>query len=397
VKHLYWIICGIIILALLVSWAVLVPAGEARTVKQNLDKSSLDLKDLEVRAKNQPTGVFDAENPADTERLAKDFLITERWLGVLQPHLDKYKNQLATLKTQLLSRKAWIRRPVSQTPNILEWYGDYVKASEALIARLSAANCLHLPVLAKSVLPEAVTPGETVTPTETTAGIESPSEIRTIAGLYTKVTAFPEPKEHPLLTARLHIMELIADRLIAARLAVAEHPLVGPTGRSEDRAQASAAILRTTWEGVAPTGEHLSHQVQSVVTPLLAVMSLDLRLELEGPLSALLAAAAAIERNADADRPLLVVTAATLSRRPDYLAGDRFDVAGEPVRLELALSVLEFLEPSEAAPMPDPAAAEMGMGGFMGGMQGMFPGPSEPPPAAAPPVRKPKPPKTEVN
>jgi hypothetical protein len=231
---------------------------------------------------------------------------------------------------------------------------------------------------------------ETVGPVETTAGLESPAEVRAIAGLYTKVTAFPDPKEHPLLTARLHIMEMIADRLIAARIAVAENPLVGQTGRSEDRAQSSAAIIRTTWDG-AVAGDQLSSQVQSVVTPLLAVMTIDLHLELEGPLSAVLAASAALEHNANADRPLIAVTAATLNRRADFLAGERFDVAGEPVRLELAISILEFIEPSEAAPVVDPAAGMggMGMGGMgMGGMGMGFGPPMEAPPAAPPATPK---------
>jgi hypothetical protein len=55
VKHIFWIISGVIILALLVTWFWVVPADDAREVKKNLDKSSLDLKDLEKRAKNQPS------------------------------------------------------------------------------------------------------------------------------------------------------------------------------------------------------------------------------------------------------------------------------------------------------------------------------------------------------
>lgn len=336
-KHLYWSVCGVISLGLIVTWVLIVPADEARAVKTSLDKSSLDLKDLEKRAKNPLNGVFDAENPADTKRLAKDFLITEKWQPVLQRNLDTYKTQFATLKQQLLGRGKWLAQPVRQTADQLEWYTEYTKVSEALLGRLMAARCLR--GTAGSGATNAAAPSEGV------AGSESPAELRNRVGLYTKGIAFPEPREHPLLTARLHVMEMISDRLIAARIAVAENPLVGQTGRSEDRNQSTVTLLQTIWEG-GSSGDQISHPVQSLVSPLLGVNSINLRLELEGSLSAVLSAAAALEHNADPARPLIVVTASTLSRKTDFRAGDRFDAAGEPVRLELALSVLEFVEPA---------------------------------------------------
>lgn len=361
-KHLFWIVCGAVLVALIACWVLLVPTEDARQSKQNLDRQAKDLNKLVERAeRGSPQGVFDPEIAADTQRLADEYLITEQWKGVLQPLVGKYEKQLTDIKTQLVGRNAWLARPVAPTKNVLEWYNEYVTASEALLARLREADCFR----------------RAAENEEKSASGESPAAIRLIAGLYTKSGTFPEPREHPQLTARLRAMELIADRLIAGRIAIADSPVVGPTGRSDDRARAAAVIAAVEWiaGGAASEGDAGLRPVSSVLGGQVQPRALGLRLTLDGPLSALLAAAAALERNAEADRPLVAVTTAQLTRREGGLPGDRFDVADDAARLVLTVELIEFAEPGAGAagaagadaPPGGPPAGFAPPPGFLGG------------------------------
>lgn len=335
-KHLYWIICGV---ALVAAWFLVVPIDEARSSKQRLDQQSKDLKELAARAdRGNPSGVFDAANPEDTKQLASQYLITEHWKRVLQEKHEKYEKQLTDIKAQLLGRSAWLHRSVAPTKNTLEWYNEYIKASEALLARVREAGCLR-----RAASDEAVS-----------AGGESPAAARLVLGLYTKSGSFPDPREHPLLTTRLRTVELIADRLIAARIAVADNPLIGPTGRSDERARSGAQVSALEWAG----GSDADGGLRPIATALSAqtqARAVGLRLVLDGPLSAVLAASAMLERNAEADRPVVAITSSTLSKRDASAAGDRFDVVDDTVRLALTIEVIEFAEPGTGGPA-DPAA-----------------------------------------
>lgn len=361
-KHIFWIICGAVLVALIAAWIILVPTDVARSSKTKLDQQSKDLKELERRAeKGDPIGVFDAENPADTQRLASEYLITEQWKRVLQPHVEKYEKQLADIRAQLLGRGKWLSKTITPTKNVLEWYSAYITASEALIDRLRQAECMKGPAATE----------------ERNANGESPAAVRLAVGLYTKSGSFPEPREHALLTARLRAMELIADRLIAARVAVADSPVVGPTGRSDDRAKSSPVIFAVEWVGGdADTG---MHGLTTAVSGQINARAIGLRLTLDGSLSALLSASAGLERNAQPDMPLVALTSASLTRRETALAGERFDVADDSVRMILNLEMIEFTEQAtEAAP----GGAQPGMPGMPGGMP---PGMNMPPGGGRPP------------
>jgi hypothetical protein len=332
VKHIFWIVCGALALLIVIAWFVVVPTAEAQASKQKLDQQAKDLKDLEKRAiAGNPPGVWDAENAAETERLAREFLITDRWKNTLQPHVEKYTKQLGDIRTQLLGRGAWLSKPIAPTSNVLEWYNAYIQASEALIANLRARGCMA-----------AATPTEVVS-----AAGESPSTVRSVIGLYTKSGSFPDPKEHPLLTARLRVVEQLADRLIAARTAIADNPLVGPTGRSDDRAGSSPVVVSLEWTS-AGQGE-IGQTVETAISSLVTVRAIGVRLTLAGPVSSLLAASSAIEANTSTDRPLLSIASASLTRRSDFNAGERFDTAAEPARLVLSINVLDFAAAAETA------------------------------------------------
>ncbi len=365
-RHLFWIISGTVLVALLVTWFIIVPTDEARASKTKLDQQSKELNQLEQRAdRGDPQGVFDAENAADTQRLADEYLITGSWLQVLNPHVVKYEKQLADIRTQLLGRGNWLSKSVAPTSNVLEWYSAYIAASEALVARLREAGCLKR-------APEDE---------EKSASGESPTTVRLSAGLYTKSGSFPEPREHPQLTSRLRAMEMITDRLIAARIAIADSPVVGPTGRSDDRARSSAMIGNVEWVGGGMTvGSEAAGGLRPLATAVrgqLQARSLGLRLTLNGSVSALLAVSAALERNADADRPLIAITAANLGRRENGLAGERYDVAGDSAQLVLSVEVITFAESTGETPID-----ANGMPGGMPSFPGMMPpgAPGGPPP-----------------
>ncbi len=328
-RHLFWIICGAILVAILATWMFLVPTAEARDSKTRLDQQSKDLKELGKRAqRGDPDGQFDAETAADTQRLAEDYLITDSWKSVLQPHVEKYEKQLADIRTQLVGRGSWLHLPVSTNKGFREWYREYVKASEALIGRLRESGCMK-PAGTSDVL---------------SAIGESPAAVRASIGLFTESGSYPDPRQHARLTAQLRAMELVAERLIAARVAVADNPVIGATGPKADRSASCAVIAKVEWVKDSADGGTGLRQLSTAVSSQVLVRAIGLRLTLEGPLSALLAASATLERNAQTDRPLIALTSANLTRRESSLVGERYDVADDTVRLEAALDIIEFAE-----------------------------------------------------
>ncbi len=334
-RHLFWIICGVILIAIVATWLLLVPTSTARESKNMLDQQSKALKELEKRAdRGDPPGLFDAENPDDTQRLANDYLITESWKRVLQPHVEKYEKQLADIKAQLFGRARWMHKPVTSTKNVLEWYSVYIAASEALIVRLREAGCMK-----RAAATDVIN-----------ASNESPATVRASIGLYTKSGTFPDPREHAQLTARLRAMELVADRLISARVAIADNPVVGPTGPSDERATASAVVASVEWVGGSADSAAGMRQLTTAVSGQVMAHAIGLRLTLDGPLSALLAVSANLERNAETDKPLIAITTASLSRRESALAGERYDAADDNMHLIASLEVIEFVKPSGEAP-----------------------------------------------
>jgi hypothetical protein len=354
VKHLYWIVCGVLVLGLLIAWVVMVPADQARESKKKLDDQARELLNLDKRAHNELTGVFDLEKPDDIRRLHDDYLITPSWKPVLESFQGKYQDQIDQLQKQLLSRTAYLQKEVAPSTDFSAWYSAYIKASEALVQRLKDAGCLRLP---KSLTTAAVSDA----PSD-----ESPPELRKIAGLYTRAGELPQPKEHPQLTARLRVMEMIADRLIAARIAIADNTAIGPTGRADDRASSPAVLVAVDWTAAANSSDY-GHPVATTVSDLLGTRAISMKLTLEGSMSALLSATAALDHNAETDRPLITLGTATMMRRSDFTVGERDDAAAEPVRLELALAVVYFTD------QPVPVTPDAG-GGYPGGMPGGMPG-----------------------
>lgn len=325
-KHLFWIITGVVIVGLLIAWTLSVPIAEARASKEGLDTAMRELDGLEKRAANgSPAGLWDLESADQSKELASKYLITENWQRVLQPHIVKYQKQLADTSAHLVKRGAWLSRPVATTTDRLEWYNAYIAASEALIDRLRESGCLR--------------PAQASEARSSTG--ESPDSVRQLLGLYTKAVDFPEPGMHAQLTMRLRAVELIAERLIAARIAIAENPVVGRTGRREDRARAGAMFAGVEWGGGRGVGQQA--EVATAISGDVRVRALPVTLTLEGAPSALVAGIAGLEANREADRPLALVSRFQLARRGEATAaGERFDAASDSARLVIGLGIIDF-------------------------------------------------------
>ncbi|MCS6970985.1 MAG: hypothetical protein NZ552_08270 [Planctomycetes bacterium] len=330
-KYLFWIVCAVVFLLLIIGWLFLVPVDAAHEAKRSLDNKMRDLNRLVERAeRGSPEGVFDPEKPEDTRRLSEEYLITDDWQRVLQPLVKKYEENLDGIAAQLLARRGWLARPIAPSKSYLEWYNEYIALSEALIDRLRTGGCLR-----------AATDDEQ----RSTLG-ESPAAVRQMVGLYTKSTDYPQPSEHLRLTVRLRAMELIAERLLAARVAITDNPVIGPTGLGSERQRSVPRLVAVEWlgaavnpasdadDGMRPISQPLAGRVQP--------RALAARLTLEGTPGALLAAIAELERNTQPERPLVAITAAQLSRRDQVRGGERFDVADDSVRLTAALEIIEF-------------------------------------------------------
>jgi hypothetical protein len=330
VKHLFWIICGVLCLGILGAWYFVVPADEAREAKQKLDDRSGELKRLDTRAKNgDPKGVFDAEVEEQTKALQDDYLITDHWRRVLEPHVKKYESQLEVIQAHLVERSQLLHRPVAATSAKLEWYETYMKASEALAERLMKAGVAHV----------ELGPDGTAPPMPNVA-------LRTSLGLHNRGIEFPDPKEHPLITTRLRILELLADVLCATRAAIPVNPVVGPRGTDEDRARSVPHLMQLQWSGEVREGVGFTSPIEDMVPG----RHYALRLNLQGTLASLLATQAALEANPDPAKPLLVVTSARLARKAAFGPGERLDAPAEQATLDLELSVLDFTKPQEANP-----------------------------------------------
>ena len=110
--YLFWIVSGVLLLVLLIlGLFVLIPTDEtidastprdAYEVKDLLDTEYKDLQKLEARARRgDPNRVFDPQVEADIKTLTNDYLLTKEWKGVIDPHVEKYDQQLKALRQDL--------------------------------------------------------------------------------------------------------------------------------------------------------------------------------------------------------------------------------------------------------------------------------------------------------
>lgn len=347
--YLFWIVSGVLLLVLLVlGLFVLSPTDEsidgnprdAYEVKELLDTESKKLQELSARARRgDPNRVFDPQDAGDIATLTNDYLLTKEWKGVIDPHVEKYDQQLRALRQDLVDRSASLRKEISADHGKLPWYTAYESITADLINRLRAAGAL--------VVPEATRPVMGGFPTGPGAGpaaagddpldAKKGSRIRDILGLVT-TTSLPESTEHDLLTRRFRTVEAVAGAVLASEAEALPNPMVGPTSP----VRSVAAVTGLEWK---PEGsEPLEGSLASYAQPIRCVVNL------QGTESALTAALARLE---SLERPVLIVLGATFSRIARAPSGARKpqlangDSVVAPAALSVELLVLDFTE------MPD--------------------------------------------
>lgn len=364
---LFWIVAGAILFVELVIYICALPdvdligdAAAARASKTQLDREYVHLTELDQRAKKgNPTGVFDPENADDIKRLTDEFLITGTWKSVLDPHVQKYEKHLKDITAHLVERSAVLRKPLADSSDKLGWYTAYQSATESLLRQLHGAGSLRIP-LAPATNAGAVTakPGRDGKESTTGArsGDTSPAseidfavakEVRDVAGLYTKVSDYPEPSEHPQLTIRFRIVE----RLVGLMLQSAAANSVSPLNVTDPPPAIRPVLSAVTWneQPLVPGGGVATYGT-----------GVGLSVLFQGPVSALLAVQAAIERSDTG--PVIIVSGFTLGRKATYAPGERKDVSAEQGELRLNLVVLDLTAPAPSAASTSHTTSAAGAG-----------------------------------
>jgi hypothetical protein len=349
----FWIACGAVVAIEAIIWVLALPdvdiigsAQAARESKVAIDKEYVHLRQLDARGKNgSPTGVFDAEKAEDIARLTGDYLITQPWKGVLEPHVKRYDEQLARIREFLVKRSEPLHRPVADSADKLGWYDTYRVATETLLKRMAEAGALVPPQRVQAFA--GVSSGAMAPPP---IDYGNDREVRQAAGIFTKGSEYPEPSEHPRLSLQFRMLERVYGALLEGRAVSAVNPIIG--GQPGSPMVAAVATLR--WgaaEGADPGADSEIALDEATRTQARAHR---LTLDLRGPVAVLLAAQAALERSSDLALPVVVVTGSDLSRIEMVQPGDRKDVPAETSQLRLRLLVLDFTPAPAATTEPAP-------------------------------------------
>jgi len=318
--YTFWIVCGSIVvieLGLLAFWPIADDGGRSpEEVKSALDSDFKKLDDLHKRAGSSPTGVFDAENPDDIKRLTNNYLLTPKWKGVLQPHVDKYNQQLSAIRKDLGKRSTILREPVADSGDLFAWYNAYVGKTKEVMIALRNGKALIIDEMKKE-----------------DADFENSASIRTQVGFYTKVERTPEATEHPGLTARFRIMQKISEALLASGSNSLPNPAVKTGREAELEEKRPASIKGAEWKRSGDPSKVLNGPIAEIAD------AHELTLTLTGTTSALVAAEAAIEAISE---PVMIVAGGKLEARPHPGVGGRKGLIDEPMTLTLTLAVIDF-------------------------------------------------------
>lgn len=381
--YLLWIVAGVLFLVLIVLMAVVSPTVEldggtknAYEIKSTLDADAKKLKALVKRARTgDPVGIYDPQSETDIRKLTNEYLLTNRWLEVINPHVTKYSAQLGQIREDLQARSKVLVEPVAPTSDRLQWYAPYQQKTGELVGKLRDAGCLVLPTDGTKKFQPAVPmggpqgmPGAGAAPGAAEGDVLDPeknAKIRALIGLFTSEGELPEADQHPLLTTRFRIAERIANAVINSTAETLPNPVIarGVPVRTP------AAFAAWEWK---QDSEPLESPIGDYARPWRCTVTL------QGSESSLVAALANIE---SLDRPILVVLGSTLSRIDRTPAGARMLQEGKGVnnvaqaRLEIQILVLDFSEMPELTPgAAATTGRQPGAGSMMPVSGGMPPG-----------------------
>jgi hypothetical protein len=326
--YLFWYITGLLVLielGFLIFWGQYDDNGHSpQEVKQALDTEFKNLEDLYNRANaGDPQGRFDPEVPLDIKNLTNKYLITERWKNVLVPIVQKYNQQLDTIRTDLVTRSADLHKAITENEDLSTWYTAYEGKTKELLLALKNAGALALPEDAPASL-----------------DLEGDEHVRGIAGLFTKGNNLPSLADHPLLTTRFRIVEKLSEVIIASKGKILPNPVIEKKVPSAPE-QSGAAVAGLLWRQ-----RDTNHDDSS------GVVSYNLILTLQGSDAALVATEAAIERITS---PVMVVLGASLSERAGWKPGERKSKEIDLMTCVLTIQVIDYTNATRPAP-PAPVA-----------------------------------------
>jgi hypothetical protein len=386
---LFWIICGAIILVLLVMVFFITPSGsdgrDPADINKDLDARFKTLTDQYTKAlgpNNHPTPidrVFDPtdmnpDHPNSIKHLLDDYLPTKQWKVVLDDYVANDGKMGAAIAAWLTARSNPLHVAIFADADLQEWYLHYEGQSHDLLKQLADAKAIELPAAPAPGPNGAAGPaGGPADGTDETDPLAS-APVRSIAGFFTRGNDINSTAtEHPILTLRLHIME----QVVAALVKSSGTNLVNPLLPNKIQREEKARLVATDWGApIVPTAP-----AGATPSPTTYYTRYPLRITLVGPISAVLAAEAALEENPVETMPVLIVTGGSFARKATYMAGERTGVPAEEVTAKLDLQMLDFSGIPVGGPttgVAQPPGMPTMPGGPVGGPPGM-PGAGGPP------------------
>jgi hypothetical protein len=416
--YLFWIVAGAVIVVELIIMVLMMPdvdvVGDKKTAmdaKASLDKEYKHLKELDARAqRGVPADKYDAEKPDDINKLTNDFLVTPAWEPVLEAQVGQYDKMLSAIKSYLGNRSSSLSTPLAESADRQVWYVTYEAVTAELLRQLHSEGRIvltpsPLPNQASQRPPTGLSLASTTEEANKDIDYASDAKAREVLGLFTKGADFPEAKDHALLTARLRAIEVVLAALKSSKVGNLANPVVASESTPSEIAQITSLKFGTepggnrssAGSGPGPMlppgmtpppgmmppgmmppgmvpGGAASGAPASSSAPVVAgddgslelagdiashATGRTLTLTLQGPLSALMAAQAAIEHG-NPTGPVMVVTSFALQRKTSFAIGERKGVPAEAMTAKIGILILDFTRalqaPAPVAEAPKAAA-----------------------------------------
>ncbi|NRA39512.1 MAG: hypothetical protein HRU15_15330 [Planctomycetes bacterium] len=205
--YLFWIICGVLLIAELVVALTLEPVNSNnKTAVQATKALNSEVSSLSggygVKADNDPVDPFKIDDWELFQKMQEDYLLTSKW----KPALDGVKKELETHKanveSNLQKRSKVLHDPVKRNASRADWYFTY----EALTAKYLKELYEAQPTL----LGLDSDPFSNAQDNADKEDIyKADKRLRETVGFYTKGQDFPNINEQPIIALRLRISEAI--------------------------------------------------------------------------------------------------------------------------------------------------------------------------------------------
>lgn len=333
--YLFWIIAGVLILVELILMVSVTPSFNGKSpedVKHEVDAQQKLIDKLYAQAKaGPPTQVFDPLDQKDMTMLMSNWLVTKYWQQPLEDELNAFSAQMRQIRDHLVERSKSLHEPMSKKLDAVYWYEDYKNQTAELLKSLKDADCLILPQrrpsasspMGMGMPPGMVPPPNVASPAgapEDDGGpdYKTDAAVRSVAGFFTMTKEFPEAERYDAFTTEYRIMSMIA-RVLETCKGTNEPSPIAPQKKPYEE---TAKLVKTTFETESDD-----------------MVAVDL--QLQGTVSALLAAEAGLEENKDETEAVRVVTGGSLRQKP-YTKDEHLHVSSENALLELHIAFLDF-------------------------------------------------------